>query len=241
MRLNTNVIMLPEPVVVYDRDSEEFFLKIGSFVSTNAEIPDGQLREAEGSMNRAVNRNVRFAEYPINASGEILQDIEPYSRFLVVGPKGSKINATHIAMKEACYAGFRNNNYFKKRFRWVLNELSQKYGITVNLLDGGSNVDFVVELISDEDDGGMFKLTTPFHSDIFGGVLYEKEVPSVDDVVDDIVNHLNNVAPSICTGKLFVNLDFRNLTKIENFSKVRDAVASYSKEYSDKIANWELI
>lgn len=234
MRLNTNVIMLPEPVVVYDRDCEEFFLKIGSFVSTNADISDGQLREAEGNMNRVVNKNVRFSEYPINSSGEILKDGEPYKRFLVVGPRGSEIDVNHIAVKEATYSCLAGN-VFERKFRRVLNDLSSKYGIYVKLMEDGSTMDYKVDFYVDENLDDMYRLSST--GDIYGGVIYEDGVPSVEEVVADIVSHLNKVTPCICSGKLFVNFQFYNSTELPGFNNVVQAV----KDSSDKKANWELI
>ena len=239
MRLNTNIIILPEPVVVYDKDCEEFFLKIGSYVTSNAEMFDSALREANWNMDKAVDRGVRICEYPINGEGEILKDSEPFGRFFVLGPRNRSVSVTATAIKKATHAGFCAKYMFKNKFDKTKKQLEQ-FGVSIQLLNDGDTVSFnpVIELDKNMDE--VVHVTMDGISDNYGGVLFEDYDPAklpAEEIADAIVEHINHVAPHICNGKLFIDLQVLNLTDAKDYNRVEDLVRNCR---SEKRSNWEI-
>ena len=239
MRLNTNVIMLPQPVVVYDRDCERFFLKVGTFVTTNAELADNILSETRWNMNHAVDKGVSFAEYPINSEGEVLTDRDPFSRFITAGYPGKNVNVISKAIKNTTYTGFCNDGVFAKKLSAAILKLAE-YGIGVDLLEPGATVDFGVYIRHDEDMDDMLHATSEDISDICGGCLYEtEEAPSAEEIANSIINHINNVAPNISKGKLLIDFEPRPFNDLKlAYKNLHDIVKNYR---GFKSSDWEII
>ena len=234
MRLNTK----PEPIVVYDRDQEEFFLKVGTFITTNAELADNILSETRWNMDHAVNKGVRFAMYPINSEGEVIDDECPGRRFITVGPQGTKVNILSRAIKEATYTGFANNGGFNRKLETTRRKLSN-YGIEIQQIGGDVEVSFEILVRIDNDFDGLVRIDCGRDSDIYGGIIYEsKTPPPVETLVTDIINHLNNVAPSICTGKLLINFEPYVKDDKLDYGNLRDLVKNYR---GFKSSDWEII
>lgn len=239
MNLNTNVIMLPQPVVVYDLDSERFFLKIGTFVTTNAELADNILSESRWDMNHAVYKGVCFAEYPINSEGEVLTDSDPARIFITVGRPGDNVSIISVALKEATYSGYKSGNMFSRKLAKSILELS-KYKIGINLLEDNAEIKFSVFISHDEDMDDMVHCVSQGESDIYGGCLYEtEEDPPVEKVAEDIINHINNVAPNISKGKLLIDFEPRSFNDLKlAYENLHDLVKNYR---GFKSSDWEII
>lgn len=239
MRLNTNIIMLPEPIVVYDKDYEEFFLKIGSYVTSNADLSDSILRDTNWNMDKAVDKSVRICEYPINGEGKILADSNPFRRFITLGPRTRPVSVTATAIKKATYAGFCSEHMFKNKLDRARKQLEQ-FGMFIKMLNDGETVSFnpVIELDENMDD--MVHVTMEGISDNYGGVLFEEVDPAkvpAEEIADAIVEHINHVAPFICKGKLFIDLQVLNRTDTKDYDRVEALVRNYR---SEKWSNWEI-
>ena len=240
MRLNTNIIILPEPVVVYDDDCEKFFLKIGSYVTSNAELFDSVLEKTNWNMDKAVYKGVRISEYPINGEGKILKEDEPFERFFVLGPRNRPVSVTATAIKKATSAGFCEEYMFKNLFDKTKKQLEQ-FGVSIQLLNDGDTVSFKPVIELDESwDGCVHVTMDEIFSDNYGGVLFDDYDPAklpAEKIADAIVEHINHVAPHICNGKLFIDLKVRNRTDVNDYDRVEDLVRNCR---SEKWSNWEI-
>ena len=142
-------------------------------------------------------------------------------------PEGTKIQLMSPVVRgkkgrhEKVIESARKSGYVRVRVDGNLYDLSED-------IELDKNMDEVVHVTMD----GI--------SDNYGGVLFEDYDPAklpAEEIADAIVEHINHVAPHICNGKLFIDLQVLNLTDAKDYNRVEDLVRNCR---SEKRSNWEI-
>ena len=146
-RINSNVLALPSPRVVYSPAAGEFFLQSGTFYQSFGEY-DVYGGDSSGNVFHA-QENGEILAYPIDENGHVHEDI---NNCLHIGRQGEKISQFHEAVMLAC------RTEFPEQIPRLISGIKKKlagYGIGV-LDDKKECLEMSVELIRLAGDGYLF-------------------------------------------------------------------------------------
>ena len=100
-RINSNVLALPSPRVVYSPGAGEFFLQSATFYQSFGEY-DVYEGDSRGNVFHA-QENGEILAYPVDENGYVYEDIY---KCLHIGRHGEKISLFHEAVMLACMTEF---------------------------------------------------------------------------------------------------------------------------------------